>query len=401
MIGQGWLTSRRRVGAEARRPAKGSRVRRDLYLLKSRGFWIGMAVSLVLVGLFVRSIDFAEVRKAFVEANYALVLLCLPVYAASVWLRTLRWQYILRPVKRVPARRLFPVVIIGLMGNNLIPARAGELVRAYVLGQREKISKATSLGTIAVDRVFDGITLVPMLLIVAAFVGGGISFPVGFRKSLSLAELGIVMAVLFGAALALLFYVTLSDRGRLLLHGTVQRLVPSRLRPGIEQLLQSFTEGLDALRSPVDLALAAVMSFLSWILEAGMYYIVALAFGIHEGFYVFVLLMAACNLAMAVVASQGGIGPFELVVSRVLLWFGVTGDVGSAYAIGLHAMWFFPVVALGLYFAWSTNVTLGEAFGRGAPDRSAAEAVLGDRGVAVEGSQGVEVAVAVGAGESA
>jgi hypothetical protein len=337
-----------------------------------------MAVSLVLVGLFVRSIDFAEVRRAFGEANYALVLLCLPVYAASVWLRTLRWQYILRPVKRVSARRLFPVVIIGLMANNLIPARAGELVRAYVLGQREKISKATSLGTIAVDRVFDGITLVPMLLIVAAFVGGGISFPVGFGKSLSLAGLGIVMAVLFGAALALLLYVTLSERGRLLLQETVRRLVPSRLRPGIENLLQSFTEGLHALRSPIDLALAAVMSFLSWILEAGMYYLVAVAFGIHEGFYVAVLLMAACNLAMAVVASQGGIGPFELVVSRVLVWFGVTGDVAGAYAIGLHALWFFPIVALGLYYVWSTNVTLGEAFGGGAAERAGPVAARGD-----------------------
>jgi len=397
MIGLAWLTSGRLFGAEARQPAKRFRLGRGLYLLKSRGFWIGMAVSLILVGLFVRSIDFAEVEKAFAEANYGLALLSLPVYFASLWLRAVRWQYILRPVKRVSARRLYPVVIIGLMANNLIPARAGELVRAYVLGQREKISKVTSLGTIAVDRVFDGLTLVPMLLIVAAFAGGGISFPVGFGKSLSLAGLGIVMAVLFGAALALLLYVTLSERGWRLVHGTVQRLAPAGLKPGVEHLLQSFTEGLHALRSPVVLGVAAVMSVLSWMLEAAMYYMVARAFGIDEGFHLFVLLTAASNLAMAVVASQGGIGPFELVVSRIIVWAGVSGDLASAYAIGLHALWFSSVVALGLYLAWSTKITLGEAFGGGAAERTGPVAALEDRGVAGQGSQGVEVAV--GAGE--
>src|SRR3990172_342356 len=130
MIGLDWLTAGRAARSETARPAQRSRLRREFYLLKSRGFWIGMAFSLVLVGLFVRSIDFTEVRKAFGEANYALALAALPVYFAGLWLRTIRWQYILRPVKRVSARRLYPVVIIGLMANNLIPARAGELVRA-------------------------------------------------------------------------------------------------------------------------------------------------------------------------------------------------------------------------------------------------------------------------------
>lgn len=335
-------------------------------MLKSRGFWIGIGISALLIGLFVwgEKDNFGRIRDAFRDANYFLAALSLPVYFLGLWMRTVRWQYLLRPVKRIPARRLYPVVIIGLMANNLIPARAGELARAYVLGQRERISKTTSLGTIAVDRLFDGVTLIPMMLIVAAFAGGDASFPVGFGRSLNFTGLGIVMAVLFGAALAVLFGLAMSGSGQQWLHTLVHRFAPGALKPKVEGLLTSFFDGLHALKSPVDLGIAFSMSLISWTLEATMYYIVALAFDIHEGFHVFLLLTAASNLAIAIVASQGGVGPFELVVSRTLVAFGVASEVGSAYALGLHAMLLFPIIALGLYLMWSMKLTLGDMLKR-------------------------------------
>jgi uncharacterized protein (TIRG00374 family) len=329
-------------------------------LLKSRGFWIGIAVSAIFIGLFVRSTDFGDVKGAFQDVQYGWIVLSLPAYYAGLWVRTIRWQYLLRPVRRVSALRLYPVVIIGLMANNLIPARAGELARAYVLGQRERVSKTTALGTIAVDRLFDGVTLVPMMLIVAAFAGHDTSFPVGFGRSLNFAGLGAVMAVLFGAALAVLFYLALSSRGRSWLHNWTHRFAPARVKPKVEGLLESFFEGLQALRSPVDLAAALLMSAISWTLEALMYYLIARGFGIDEGFHIFLLLTAASNLAIAVVASQGGVGPFELVVSRVLVEFGVLSNVAGAYAIGLHAILLFPIIALGLALMWSMKLTFGD-----------------------------------------
>ena len=300
-------------------------------------------------------------RRAFRDANYALALLSLPVYFLGLWMRTIRWQYLLRPVKRVSAIRLYPVVIIGLMANNLIPARAGELARAYVLGQRERISKTTTLGTIAVDRLFDGVTLVPMMLIVAAFAGSDASFPIPLiGVNLNFAGLGAVMAVMFGVALGILFYLALSERGRHGLHALLKRFAPERMHISLERLLNAFFEGLHALRSPADLAVALVMSAISWTLEATMYFMVARAFGINEPFYVFLLLTSAANLAIAIVASQGGIGPFELVVSKTVVAFGAASELGSAYAIGLHALLLFPIIALGLYLMWSMKLTFGD-----------------------------------------
>ena len=343
-------------------------------MLKSRGFWIGIIISLVAVAVFVLTSDVrhpAKLRGAFSGVNYWWIAASLPVYYLALWIRTVRWQYLLRPVKNVPAIRLYPVVIIGLMANNLIPARAGELARAYVLGQREKISKTTSLGTIAVDRLFDGLTLIPMLLIVGAFAAGDTTFAVGYRwftVNLNLAGLGIVMSALFGAALAVLFYLTLSTRGRTQLHALIHRFAPPSVKPNVEGLIDSFLEGLQALRSPVNLAAAFALSVASWTLEALMYYLVARGFGIHEGFYVFLLLTAAANLVIAVVATQGGVGAFEIVVSKTIVAFGATLAGGSdqfkalseAYAIGLHAILLFPIVAIGLYLMWSMQFNFGD-----------------------------------------
>lgn len=335
-------------------------------MLKSRGFWIGIAVSVVLVGLFVRSTDFGEVRMAFEDVNWLLALASLPVYFLGLWVRTVRWQYLLRKVKHVSAMRLYPVVIIGLMANNLIPARAGELARAYVLGERERISKTTSLGTIAVDRLFDGITLVPMMLIVVAFASNDASFDVGFSSwtvSLNFEGLGIFMAIVFGIALAFLSYLAFFESGRTVLHRIVHRFTPAPFKLSVERLLHSFFDGLHALRSPADMGVALVMSTVSWALEATMYYMVARAFGIDEPFYVFLLLTAAANLVIAVVATQGGVGPFELVVSRTVVAFATTDgldNLANAYAIGLHALLLFPIIVLGLYLMWSMKLTFGD-----------------------------------------
>lgn len=339
-------------------------------MLKSRGFWIGILVSAVFIGLFIFTSDVrhpAKLRHAFSDVNYWWIAISIPVYYAALWVRTIRWQYLLRPVTRVSALRLYPVVIIGLMANNLIPARAGELARAYVLGQREKISKTTALGTIAVDRLFDGVTLVPMVLVVATFAGGDTSFPVGFGKNLNFAGLGLVMAALFGVAIAVLFYLALSDSGRRLLHQMVHRFAPAKLKPKVEDLLASFFEGLQALRSPINLAAAWLMSLISWTLEALMYYLVARGFGIHEGFYIFLLLTAAANLAIAIVATQGGVGAFELVVSKTVVAFGAASvapdqfkALSEAYALGLHALLLFPIVIIGLYLMWSMQFSFGD-----------------------------------------
>jgi uncharacterized membrane protein YbhN (UPF0104 family) len=232
------------------------------------------------------------------------------------------------------------------------------------------MSKASSLGTIAVDRLFDGLTLVPMMVIVAAFVGSDETFPLTVVDyDLSLFGLAIVMAVLFGVALGVLFVMAFSERWRDRADGFVMTVTPARFRPKVEGLTHAFFDGLHSLRSPVDLFAAWIMSGVSWTLEALMYYLVGLAFGLDVGFQYYLLATAAANLAISILASQGGIGPFELVTKQILVAAGVATSDAQAYAIGLHALVLLPVIAAGLYMLASMGMSFGEMF-RGAQGSS-------------------------------
>jgi uncharacterized protein (TIRG00374 family) len=308
----------------------------------------------VFLAIFFYRTDVAEIWDSFKEANYALALASLPVYFAGIWVR---------PVAKVSTSRLYPIVIVGLMANNLIPARMGELVRAYILGERERVSKAASLGTIAVDRLFDGLTLVPMLLLVVVFVDTSEQFPIPIVDwTINLVQLAIVMSVLFGGALAVLILLAFSQAARDKTDELITTLTPERFKSSIEGLAHSFFEGLQALRSPTVMAVAWIMSSISWLLEATMYYMVGLAFDIDVGFQHYLLATAAANLAISVLASQGGIGPFELVTKQVFIAAGVAASGAEAYAIGLHALVLLPVIALGMYFLGTMGMTLGEMF---------------------------------------
>ena len=321
-------------------------------MLRRKRFWFGLIISLSFLGIFLARTDFSEIWEALSGADYALALAAVPLYFVGFWVRTLRWRFLLRPVNDVPTLRLYPVVLIGLMANNVAPARVGEFVRAYLLGERESMSKSTALGTIAVDRAFDGLTLVAMLGVVAAFAG---STP-------GIKTIGIVTALAFFAATMVLASLAMSARARLLLARAIT-LLPGGLAVKVEAIMEAFMNGLVAIRNPVALASAALASFGSWMIEATMYYIIGLAFDLQVGFHVYILIVAAANLALSLLASPGGVGPFELATKQVLVSFAVDAPVAAAYALALHALLLAPVILVGLALLWSTQFSLSQILG--------------------------------------
>ena len=331
-------------------------------------------MSTLFIGLFLWGIDLQKAWDALLDANYAIALLSLPVYMVAVWFRTIRWQVLLRPLGDFRGVRLFPLVIIGFMVNNLIPARLGEVVRAYLLGEREGVSKAAALGTIAVDRLFDGLTLVLMLAIVGAVAG----------VNDVLRATAIVSAALFGAALVVMLVIASSEARAHALVGFVLRRLPERLRAPADALVERFLVGLRSLRSPYDMALVALLSTISWVLEATMYYMIGVAFDLGLGFHVYLLVTAAANLAISIIPTSGGVGPFEVVTKETVVFFGAGESAGVAYAAALHALLLFPVIALGLYFLWAINISLGDLLRRPAPEEvtktAGASSVPADKG---------------------
>lgn len=320
-------------------------------MLRSLRFWLGFAVSAVFVALFLRATHPREIASALEEANYWYLIPGTGILFVAVCVRCVRWSILMRPVASMSPARLFPYAIIGYMANNLLPARAGEVVRAYVLGQREHVSRMGTFGTIAVERLFDGCILVLMLLTAGAVVGFGDD---------RLRVIAAASSALFVAAFVAFYVLTLSeDRARKVLRFFL-RALPRRFEPAAEAMGESLVGSLRSVHDWRSLFLVTILSALAWTIEAGSYAVIGLGFDLGVNFAHYVLLLSAANLAIIVPTFFGGTGPFEWAAKLVLIGAGVANAVAGAYAIIAHAVILIPTTVLGLLLLWSFGVSFGK-----------------------------------------
>ena len=346
-------------------------------------FWLGLGVSVLLLLVLVYQVDLAEMREALADANYLYVIPAIGLYFIAVYFRAVRWRYLLSPLRLIPTTRLYPVVVIGYMANNLLPVRLGELVRSYYLARREPVNASSALATVAVERVYDGMTLLAW----AAVAGPALLLLGQFDEASDTSRttwivVAAATAVIFIVALVMLTVLSSLDKDHRFFE-LCTRIVPTRFRPKAQELVRTFAQGLSILNSPRKHLGLFLLSLPVWGLEASMYFLIAYSFGIDDHFgsvgvlvLVVVLLTATSNLATSVPSSIGGIGPFEVVAQQTLIALGVGGSLGAAYAGFLHlvALWL-PVNLAGLILLWKGSLSLGELTGRpqaGAPAREPA-----------------------------
>lgn len=308
---------------------------------------LGLLVAVPLIALVLLRTDLNDTVDALEEANYALIPPATILFALAMWLQALRWRLLLKPLSDVSAYRLYPVLLIGHLGNALLPLRGGEIVRAAVLKQREGVSGMATLGTLAVERALDGLTLVGLLAICLAFV----------ETSQRLWGLALVGGVIFGIATAALAAVAFWPEGSSRLVEIVISRAPQKWRNRMRRWLDSFFTGTRALRTPSGVAAVLIVTVGFWVLVAVVYQIVGEAFHLHQGFGTYLLVTAAANLSVSVPSSQGGFGPFEFFVRQTLVFAGVTTPVATAYALALHIVLLLPMICLGLVSLWIVGLS--------------------------------------------
>lgn len=319
-------------------------------MLKSGRFWIGVGITLVFVGLFVYQIrdDFSEMGQALARANYLFLLPALLVYMVGVYFRAVRWRYLLKPIKTLSSVRLFPLILIGMLVNNILPARLGIVARAYILGEREGISKMATGGTMVVEQGFDGITLVLFAAVISFFAPlEGV-----------LQQVIYITAGIFLGAIAVCFVLALSPRLARVAIQLALHLVPKAWRGRLEIWLIRLIEGLGVMRSPGKLVLVLVLSVLVWVCEAGMFYMVAFSFDLRLPFHALVLTTSISNLAWALVMTQGGLGSFDLAAQKTVELFNVGAALAASYVVVLHAFILLATIPLGFVFLWMENISL-------------------------------------------
>jgi uncharacterized protein (TIRG00374 family) len=311
-------------------------------------FWLGVAISVLFLAYAVKGQKLPEVWQGLREANYLWLIPGIIVYFGAVWLRTYRWKYLLRPIKAIPARTLFPVVTIGYMGNNIFPLRAGEVLRAYVLKRKQQVSASASLATIVVERIFDGIT---MLIFVFAIL------PLVPTNEFLSQLLPFMSFFFFGALLAFLLVASSPARTEGVYEWAVKYLVPGRFQEQAKSLLARFVEGLEVLRSGRDMLFILGISILLWLVEAWKYWFVMQGFHFQQPFYVLVFTCAIVNLATSIPSTPGYLGTFEVAGIESLVLFGVARHTATSFMLALHAALWFPITVLGAYYAWRESIS--------------------------------------------
>ncbi|HVF98574.1 MAG TPA: lysylphosphatidylglycerol synthase transmembrane domain-containing protein [Chloroflexia bacterium] len=335
-------------------------------MFKSKRFIIGLVISLVFLAWALSQEDLGQVLATIGGMNWVSLIPALALYFIGVWVRAVRWRILLHPLKpKLPLFKVFEVVVIGYMANNLLPARIGELVRAYVLSKRENVRKTSTLATIVVERIFDGLVMIGFvaaaLLFVILFDPDILSVGEGHKFGTLITQWSpyIVLAAAAFLVFLVLFVVIASSSQRVeALMNFGLRFVPGKLHDRVKRLANAFVLGLGSLSSFTNMLLVFALTITAWLFEAGMYYVIGSwgfnlvgSDGAAVPFYAYVLATGIVNLSTLIPQAPGYVGVFEVVGKGVLVGaFGVASGVATSYVLLLHAALYLPVTLLGVVF---------------------------------------------------
>lgn len=321
----------------------------------SRMGWVsllGLLLSAALVIYLALELDLPAVAQAVDSAQLGPLLVGTLIYCALFALRGLRWAWLLRPLVHVPTGLATRGFLIGFMANNLLPARLGDLVRAFVLARRAEVPRAASFASVLLERIFDGLVVVGILAASLSLV----SVTAHLERLEQLTSLAGLMGLAFAGALSVCAGLVWAESSTL---GIVQRLTrpfPTIMQERGLRLLTRVASGLHVLRSRRAAVIVLALSMLIWALEVLVYVFVAKALGLEVSVAGLALVMAVLTLGLTAPSAPGFVGVFEALVIPSLALLGVPSEEGAAFALLLHGIHYLPGTALGGLAAWSLGL---------------------------------------------
>jgi uncharacterized protein (TIRG00374 family) len=326
-----------------------------------KGGWraaLGAILSAALIYWTLHGVSPEQVARSLSQADPFLFAGAVFCATAIFGLRAKRWQLILQPVaEKVGMGALWRATAIGMMVNNVVPARAGELARAYALTRETRVPFATALASLAVDRLFDAIVL--LLLAATALFDPALSSSqtlAGRPLSSFAVGAGTVVAVL----LALLYSLVFFPSQLLRLFELFARKVSPTVEERGRRVLQTFVQGLSVLRSPARFASVFAWTLAHWLLNALGFWLAFRAVGIQAPVSAALFLQAFIALGTAVPALPGFFGVFEYMSVQGLSVYGVAQQQAATWAIGYHILSFIPITLIGAWYFTRLGVRLRE-----------------------------------------
>jgi len=317
---------------------------------------LNLGVTLFFLDLAFATIDLPKMGQALAQANYLMLFPVSILIFIHLYFRAVRWQWLLKPMGEVAFWAAFRAMCIGLAGNIILPARAGEFIRAYILGRSVGLAKTGVFATLVIERILDGLTVICFMVIAIIF---------GVDNAL-IRYIGMTGLVIYLAFLAALigFMVKRHWADKI-----IHLLLPKRFADRLFQLLDGFSSGLNVLKNPSQLAMACLFSLLTWIFIPLSFWVSLLAFdfGTPIPWQTPMLMVPVVALGMTIPSAPGGIGWFQYAVKLTIevtmlqaTFMPNFNETVGAASIVVHVAQLIPQLIAGLLCFWAEGLSTKE-----------------------------------------
>jgi glycosyltransferase 2 family protein len=323
-------------------------------------FYLGLVIGFLFLYLSLKGFRYAEFIEQIESINWYLIVLSVIIYYLTYVSRVLRWRYLTAPIKEgMSFRNLFSAISIGFGANNMLPFRLGELARAYALGKIEKVSAGSVLATVVIERVFDGMAVIGLVVII--LLGPTSEHFSEHNQALRTAGYSSLVFLIFIVGFLVLLEKK-TDKAIKLMSFFV-RPVSKKLQDKMEKFLISFAAGIDVLYRGGALLMIVLYSILTWVLIIFFYYtiILSFSFGSDIPFSASVAVVVFIAFASVIPAPPGYVGTFEAGGIAALMIYGLAKTQAAGVVIVMHALNIFPAIIMGLVFLWLDKISLAEA----------------------------------------
>jgi len=329
-------------------------------------------ITVGLLALFLRQVNLGEVAREIRRASPLDLLLAILTTLAIYVFRAVRWQAMLEPVGRARFVPAFRTTVIGFAANTLLPARAGEFLRPYLLARQEGLSATSTFATIVLERVLDLLTVLFLFaLFVFVFDPGMANVDEATYRAIKGG--GLAAAAGVAVAFAVMFLLAGHPERLGLLVQRAERVLPAGVAQIIARMARTFAEGLAVLRRPGPLFRAAVLSLPVWLAIAVAIWLVSRAFHINIPFTGTFLIVAVLVVGVSV-PTPGAVGGFHYAYRlAATVFFGVPGERAVGAAIVLHAISFGVAALLGVVFMLQDGLSFAKLKSMAASKEQGAE----------------------------
>ncbi|MDJ0789635.1 MAG: lysylphosphatidylglycerol synthase transmembrane domain-containing protein [Myxococcota bacterium] len=330
--------------------------------------WISVAITGAALWYAFRDVDFAQLGREMARADlWWLIPGSVATYVGSIWVRALRWRYLLRALGEFENAQLFRAMAVGFMANNLFPFRVGELVRSWFLAQETGRSGAAVLGTVIVERVIDAVVVLALAALVLGSAGARAS---GVDPGQALVVLSLVASVpLVGVVLLRIapdFCIGVAM-------WPANLVLPARWAARLQEILRQIANGLSSLRPGWDLVWVVIHTLFAWIVLATLpMYLAIRSLGVDLGgltgeISTAFLLTVLVGAAVAVPSAPGFAGTYHAACKAALVPLGVAPEVALALGTLAHLVFWVSMTAAGLLALRSRGKGLSDAMAASPP----------------------------------